>query len=67
MTGRMEDGEGGGAPSEEGFPPPNLLARLASPLPSKPFGWWGGGPVGVPLDGDGARCGRFFTVKEAVP
>ena len=40
--------------------PPNLLARLASPIPSKPFGWWGGGPVGVPLDGDGARCGRFL-------
>ena len=53
-------GEGGGAPSEEGFPLPNLLARLASPIPSKPFGWWGGGPVGVPLDGDGARCGRFL-------
>ena len=63
-----EDGrwERGGAPSEEGFLP-NLLARLASPIPSKPFGWWGGGPVGVPLDGDGARCGRIFTVKEAVP
>ena len=42
MTGRMEDGEEG-APSEEKLPLPNLLARLASPLPSKPFGWWGGG------------------------
>ena len=67
MTGRMEDGEGGGAPSEEGFPSQTCWRGSRPPLPSKPFGWWGGGPVGVPLDGDGARCGRFFTVKKAVP
>lgn len=67
MTGRMEDGEGGGAPSEEGFPSQTCWRGSRPPLLSKPFGWWGGGPVGVPLDGDGARCGRFFTVKEAVP
>ena len=69
MMGRMEAGEGRGGLSEESSPfLPKLPARFVSlPPSSKSFGCWGGYAAEVPLDGDGARCGRFFTVKKADP
>ena len=58
-------GRGEGPLLKKASPPkPAGAARVPSPLEAFRLG---GGPVGVPLDGDGARCGRFFTVKEAVP
>lgn len=37
MTGRMKDGEGGGGPSEEGFPSQTCWRGSRPPLLSKPF------------------------------
>ena len=46
MTGRMEDGEGGGAPSEEGFPFQTCRRGLASPSSLEAFRLVGRRPGG---------------------
>ena len=66
MTGRMEDGEGGGAPSEEGFPPkPAGAARV--PYPLEAYRLVGRRPGGSTVGWGWGKVRQVFTVKEAVP
>ena len=63
MTGRMEDGEGGGGPSEEGLP--SQTCWRGSPLEA--FRLEGRRPGGSTVGWGWGKVRQVFTVKEAVP
>ena len=64
MTGRMKDGEGGGGPSEEGFPSQTCW-RGSRPLEA--FRLVGRRPGGSTVGWGWGKVRQVFTVKEAVP